>query len=362
MRRAIRSIAFDDGLLLVADEDRLFLLDDVAARIWRAIESGLSRSEIVDVLTKANPAQASRIRQDVADLLARWSEEGLVDSVLEPRGSTVWAGKWRCRFGNRVVDVAIENPREARVLGRLFEHFQADGPAADDSIEVRSNRSGESVAFVNGREYARNCATRNVQRALIELVWPSYRLCALVHAGAVAHGDKAACIAGLSGSGKTTLVARLVSRGLTYLADDVTPISTCGRVLPWPLPMSVKLDSWDVLSESYPALETASVFDVKGTQARLLKPANDVWSVEPRQLHVLIFPEFVRGAPTRLARLTQFDALRRLIEAGFLIESPITDQRIDAVLGWLNASPAYSLGYGDVDDAASHALRLMSAA
>jgi len=368
VRRA-PSIAFGHGLLVLAGEERLLLLDDLAGRIWRGVESGLSAAEITKALIDANPTQSDAIRRDVSALLSQWSAEGLLDPVPGAVGQApapaavtlhpVWAGQWRCSFGDLVVDLAVENPRRARLLGRLFEHFPTDSADVNACVEVRENHEGEAIVFVNGREYARTCGARNVQRALIELVWPHNALCALIHAGAVAHGDRAACFPGISGSGKTTLIARLVARGLTYLADDLTAIGMCGRILPWPMPMSVKLDSWNLLSDSYPTLEAAPAFEVKNTWARRLKPATDAWQLGPTPTHVLIFPQFSPGAPTQVVQLTQFDALRRLIEAGFLIESPISMERAETILGWLNALPAYSLCYGDVDEAASRAFHLL---
>ena len=271
----------------------------------------------------------------------------------------LWAGEWRCRFGHLVVDLAVENPQQARLFGRLFGHFPADAGEAGARIEVRDGSDGEAVIYVDGREYARTCCMRNVQRALIELVWPDNPLCAILHAGAVALEDRAACFPGISGSGKTTLIACLVGQGLTYLSDDLTPIGMCGRILPWPMPMSVKLDSWGVLSDQYPTLEEAPQFEVKGTRARALRPATDVWQSGPTHAHLLIFPEFVRNGPTRVTPLTRFDALRRLIEAGLVLEAPINEERVATLLGWLGALRTYSLDYGDVDEAASHALRLL---
>lgn len=371
MRRAARSFAFGDGVLVLADDERLVLLDELAEQIWRAMEAGLSPADITKALIDTNPAYSENIRRDVSALLAQWSAEGFFDSVERAAtqspirshlsANPVWAAQWRCRLRDVVVDLAVEDPSLAKLLGRLFEHFPTVSENAKAQIKVRGNHDGEATVFVNGREYARTCSGRNVQRALIELVWPNEPLCALVHAGAVAQGHKAACFAGVSGSGKTTLIARLVGQGLTYLSDDLVPVSMSGRILPWPMPMSVKLGSWDVLLDRYPALETAPTFNVKNTQARPLTPETDAWELGPIRTHVLVFPIFSRGSSTKLESVGQFEALRRLVEAGFLLESPITEERVEVALSWLAAMPAYSLAYGDVDDAANHVSRLLEA-
>ena len=371
MSRGVRSVVFDGGLLVLGGDDRLFLLDELAAQIWHAIESGLSSSEITEALTEANPEQSASIRRDVTTLLSQWRDKGLLDQtapiVRRPPmpaplfGESAWATKWRCRFGDLVVEIAVEDPQQSELLGRRFEHFLTNSADPSACVEVRKSPDG-GVVFVDGHEYARTYTVRNVQRALLGLVWPSHPVCALIHAGAVALGDKVACFAGVSGSGKTTLIARLVSKGFTYLADDLAAVSACGRVLPWPMPMSVKLGSWDTLSESYPTLETAPIFEVKGTLARSLKPATDAWRLGPTKIQVIIFPRYLRGGATQLSRLTQLDALRCLIKAGFLIESPISTERAETVLQWLGTVPVYSLSYGDVDEAAASASYLLGAA
>lgn len=371
VRQAPRSVAFDGGLLLRADDERLFLLDNLAAQIWRAHEVGLSAADIARALGEANPAQsAAVIQRDVSALLTHWSEEGLLgqpnSDIADPPApvafnrDVTWAGEWKCGFHNLTVDIAVESPTQVRLLDRLFSHFPSESAETNASIEVRESRDGEAVVFVDGREFARTCTARNVQRALLGLVWPNNPLCALIHGGCVALGDKAACFVGISGSGKTTFIARLVSQGLTYLSDDLIGIDTSGRALPWPMPMSVKLGSWDTLSNSYPSLETAPTFKVKGTQARSVKPATDAWELGPTKTHLLVFPRYSSGGATQLVRLSQFETLRRLIEAGFLIESPVDAERVEIVVQWLERLPAYSLNYGDVDDAAARVTSLLT--
>ena len=84
-----------------------------------------------------------------------------------------------------------------------------------------------------------------------------------------------------------------------------------------------------------------------------------MWRSGPTHTQLLIFPKFVRDGATRVTRLTRFDALRRLIEAGLVLEAPISEERVATLLGWLGALRAYSLAYGDVDDAASQVVKLL---
>jgi len=49
------------------------------------------------------------------------------------------------------------------------------------------------------------------------------------------------------------------------------------------------------------------------------------------------------------------------VAAGLGIEAPIDADRIAALTGWLERTPAYSLDYGDLDAAAAEVGRLATA-
>jgi hypothetical protein len=61
-----------------------------------------------------------------------------------------------------------------------------------------------------------------------------------VHAGAVAHGDRAIVIPGESFSGKSTLVEALVRQGAIYYSDEYAVFDQQGRVQPFAQPLSLR--------------------------------------------------------------------------------------------------------------------------
>ena len=63
-----------------------------------------------------------------------------------------------------------------------------------------------------------------------------------VHAGVVAHGDRAVLVPGASFSGKSTLVGSLVRRGAAYLSDEYAVLDSDGLVHPYPKPLSMRVD------------------------------------------------------------------------------------------------------------------------
>jgi hypothetical protein len=81
-----------------------------------------------------------------------------------------------------------------------------------------------------------------------------------VHAAAVTNGRKTILIPAESGSGKTTMAALLQKEGYQLISDDFVPIDR-NRFCAWPFPiaLSVKQGSMDVLSSIYPVLEKEPV-------------------------------------------------------------------------------------------------------
>jgi hypothetical protein len=64
-----------------------------------------------------------------------------------------------------------------------------------------------------------------------------------VHAGVVGVGERAIIVPGRSFAGKTTLVAALVQAGAEYWSDEYAVLDGDGFVLPYPKPLSVRINA-----------------------------------------------------------------------------------------------------------------------
>jgi hypothetical protein len=362
-----RSKAFTcgDGMLLLREDERAFVLNPQAAAIWRASEAGLSTEAIARALTATDRENAEAVRADVTALIGQWrdvdAQRAANPEAPGPLAEPIWSGRWRCQLRDAVVDVAVERPQHARILGRWIGHFPASRALADARIEVRDLGGGDSLTFVDGEEFGHGRGLRQANRALVALAWPDVQLCGMAHAGAVAAKEGAALLAGVSGSGKSTLIARLVSDGCGYLSDDLTPLAMDGRLVPWPMPISIKAGSWPLLTSRFPQLDAAPPFPAKNSRARLLPLETDAWREGPQPARAIVFPRFRAGDTPSPALVPPREALQRLIEAGFRLEAPISDERAEALLGWLDATPAYDLPFGNLDAAAEHVRRLIGA-
>lgn len=121
--------------------------------------------------------------------------------------------------------------------------------------------------------------------------------------------------------------------------------------MPWPLPLSIKPGSVDILQSQYPELARAFRYPTKGVEARLLVPSAEVWDAEPIRLRTLVFPRFTAGAAPELRRLSSFKALERLLSDRVWLGHPITEERVRSFLALLDETPAYAVSYGTLSDA-----------
>ena len=78
----------------------------------------------------------------------------------------------------------------------------------------------------------------------------------LIHAGVVAHDDKAILLPGRSGGGKTTLIAGLLKNSFRYLTDEIGVIDPHTlEVYPFPKPLNMKIGSLSLFDNFQPEME-----------------------------------------------------------------------------------------------------------
>jgi hypothetical protein len=238
----------------------------------------------------------------------------------------------------------------------FLSHLETPGASPQTRIEIRGSASTEAVLIRDGQERMRTSDPAllggGLWHLVLECIHPDVHWRAIIHGAALARNDRGLVLAGPSGSGKTTLAAGLVSRGFDYLSDDAVPLSEPdGEIVPWPLPLSVKQGSIELLKSRFPELGNAPVYPTKGTEARLLFPSANVWDATAVKLRTLIFPRFIAGAAPKQRRLPRFEAVQNLLSDRVWLGYPITEARVKSFLDWLDDTPAYAITYGTLDDA-----------
>jgi hypothetical protein len=267
---------------------------------------------------------------------------------------TGWWSQWVCTVRGTPIAIAVEikMPGPFRLL---FAHLETPNAIPQARLEIRTTSTGEMVLVEDGRERLRTVdpaeAIGALYVAVLERAHSNLEWFALIHGAALGTAGKGLALAGPSGSGKSTLAAGLISRGYDFLADDLIALSEpSGMIIPWPLPLSIKQGSIEIVESHHPQLAEAAPYRTKGVEARMLIPPPSAWDVDPVPLCRLVFPHFAEGAEPQARRLSSFETIERLLSDRIWLGSPITEHRLSAFLAWLDRTPSYALSYGSLAD------------
>ena len=126
----------------------------------------------------------------------------------------------------------------------------------------------------------------------------------VVHAAAVAYGDKALILPAPPGSGKSTLCAALTLRGARLLSDELTLLDLdSGKLHGLARPVNLKNNSIDIIQHfSSEAVFSPAVRDTaKGTVALMKPPDQSIERVvRPAVPCCIVFPRYSAGVPPKL--------------------------------------------------------------
>jgi Coenzyme PQQ synthesis protein D (PqqD) len=370
---SVRRFPIDGGLLLLDRASNcLFAYNDTARHVWDLIEDGRTEEDLISEFARAWGIPISLARADVNAIVAEWRlQYVLVDrgrsrsrgARVKPRSAAAswhdppqagWASEWVCTIRDTPIAFAIETelPGPFRLL---FAHLETPTAVPQVRMESRTGPIGERVLVEDGRETVRTVDPAVVMGALFVAVLKRTRAnlqwFALIHGAALGFAGKGLALAGPSGSGKSTLAAGLVGQGYDFLADDLIALSEpSGMIVPWPLPLSIKQGSIDIVGAHHPQLAKAASYRTKGVEARMLIPPADAWDADPVPLRHLVFPRFVAGAEPHARRLSSFETIERLLIDRVWLGNPVTEQRMSTFLAWLDGTPAYALSYGSLAD------------
>ena len=313
---SVRRVPIKGGLLLLDQASNcLFAYNDTARHVWDLIEAGSGEESLIAEFARAWEIPLSLARADVNAILTEWRGQNLLFN--QGRGAVPGSGHcWRAvprgakhqkpagipsgfaRSAKQPISFAVET----ELLGPyrlLFAHLETPNAIPQARIEIRTGPSGERVLVEDARERLRTFDPAEVIGALyvavLERTRPNLQWFALIHGSALSFGGKGLALAGPSGSGKSTLAAGLIAHGYDFLADDVVAISEPdGTIVPWPLPLSIKQGSIDIVRAHHPELAKAAPYRTKNMEARMLVPPASAWDADPVQLQSLSFSAFCR--------------------------------------------------------------------
>jgi hypothetical protein len=372
----IQRLPSDSGLLLFDSlSNRLLAFNQSARFLWELIERGFTIGEIASEFAAKYGVPVESARKDIDSMIGTWRSLDLLSGACKPDSysgplptqdvpdwsqtrTPAWAADAVYSVRNKIFSLSIEPANSVALIRTFFQHLEIPEGKAGLHLEIRQAANSLRALLVNGSEQFRTLdeaqLVGGVCQAILEYLHPGVQWLAMVHGAAIARGGGGLVFPAASGSGKTTLVAHLAAQdGFTYLADDLVVLAApSGHIVPWPMPLSIKKGSWSLMSESYPDLKIAPIYNTSRGEARLLIPSSSDWKTDPVLVHRIVFPRYIAGAVAKLTRITAFEAIERLLGDRIWLGYPMTEHRIRAFLAWIDATPAYTLVHGNVVDAA----------
>jgi hypothetical protein len=142
-----------------------------------------------------------------------------------------------------------------------------------------------------------------------------------VHASAITNGKKTILFSAPPNRGKTTIAALLQSRGYQLISDDFVPIDrNFFRAYPFPIAMSVKQTSTDLLASFFPSLEQKPLNYISSEKSVRYLPAIDNTDVINCILpvHEFIFIEYNKSVDFKWEKLDPLKAIMLLLDQAWI--------------------------------------------
>ena len=166
-----------------------------------------------------------------------------------------------------------------------------------------------------------------------------------VHASAITNGRKTILFSAAPGSGKTTIAALLQAQGYKLISDDFVPFDKYSfNAFPFPVAMSVKEGSMDVLTSHYPDLGKKPLnYITPEKNVRYLPVENEMMKmIFPVQ--EIIFIKYDKKVDFKCVKLEPIQAFKQLLDQ---IWVPPNSANVDILLSRIPQISFYQLTYSN---------------
>ena len=261
----------------------------------------------------------------------------------------------RYRLGNKLIEFCYETPVFEHYLHPLIGHLETaeTGDAmplfelfgARERIVFRYNGEAKGI-WSNGETHLVKglifMFLINVMHDKTDTDWLM-----TVHASAITNGLKTILFSAPPGHGKTTMAALLQSRGYQLISDDFVPIERNSfKAYPFPIAMSVKQGSMEVLGTLFPALEQKGLNYISPEKiVRYFTPEShsDVSSAA-FPVREFVFIEYNSSVDFEWKKLDPGNAIKQLLDQAWIVP----DQGNAAFLfEWITQVSFFQLTYSD---------------
>lgn len=217
----------------------------------------------------------------------------------------------------------------------------------------------------DGTEVGRETSPDSLRHSLLfeisKISYPHMDWLIFMHAGAIADGRRCIVFPGLPGCGKSTLVAALIHNGFRYVAEDIVPMSVGLSVAPVPVRLCIREGGWLALRQEFPDIQALSGGRRWAHDSGYMTLPSCPDGFPPHlPVHCLVFPEYAPGRTLEITPISGEEVLARLIRTGAWFDEALDDGKVEALLRWIQDTPAYQLCYSALKDAVASVRKLLS--
>jgi hypothetical protein len=261
---------------------------------------------------------------------------------------------------NLPIRIESNSPQFLQHVGNIFHYFKVSRPNPDVndgasfcvSIDQTSTITfGNDIIYRSPHyRYILEYLEYKIYTLLINRLSDYY----LIHAGVVAHDDKAIVLPGSSGGGKTTLIAGLLKNGFRYLTDEIGIIDPHTlRVYPFPKPLNMKIGSLSLFDNFEPEMELINKKDVniEGKIHHVLVKSSSIHAMDkPVPVRDIIFVRYDPGGKSRLTSISRANAIFDLAKCSFN-HYRFKEKGIEMLESLVRGSQCYQLRFAQIGEA-----------
>ncbi len=364
------SVPLEDGLVVSnIKAEKVFTLNSTARLIWELLSEEADIDRIARHMTKVYPVEREDAERDVKMAIDSWHREGFlkkpdgdlkqsIASAVDQKTISPPAGAADYEFdylmNNKKFRISYHGEAFKSILHSRLARATENKIALSHRIKVFEcegwyvvERDGEGVIVDSD-------LSRAVDRLFTEIIalqYPGLGILVYLHASSVSDGGSGIIFPGYYKQGKSTLTAALLTLGLDYFSDDITPVSfDTLDMISVPLNICLKSGSWDVIKPYYPDIYSLPIQDrYDGNEARYIPASTLQQGKNMVPVKAIVFPAREEGAEAKLEPISKLETLRLISDSSSIISSE--PARVKRLVEWVENTPTYILHFGALDGA-----------